>query len=129
MKIENKTATAVMIVAATLVLMVAFQMKQVMAERGAIQQNFAAQEATLKQVRDVSAQFESLAVGTAKLAGEGNKTAVDLIAQMKKIGVNVNPNATAGQKSIEFNQPEAPQPGKTTPEAPATAPAAPAVGQ
>lgn len=129
MILENKTATAVLVIAATLVLMTGFQMKQVMKERDAIQQAFVSQEESLKQVRDVSAQFESLAVGTAKLAGVGNKTAVELIAQLKKIGVNVNPNATPGQKSIEFKQPQQPTPGKTTPEAPAAAPAAPAVGQ
>jgi hypothetical protein len=126
--LENKTSFAVLIIAITLALMTGFQMRQVLADRDAIQEAFEGQTKPLEQAKQVGAQFESIAVGTAKLAGEGNVTAQAVIKQLKDIGVNVNPNATPGQKGIEFKAPQAPQQNITTPPAPATTPAPAAVG-
>jgi len=127
--LENKTSFAVLVIATTLLLMTAFQMKQVMADRDAIQAAFDSQTKPLEQAKQVASQFESIAVGAAKLAGEGNVTAAAVIKQLKDIGVNVNPNATPGQKSLEFKAPpQAPEKGATTPTMPAAAPAPAAVG-
>lgn len=121
----NKTNLAVLLIAVTLLLMTGFQMRQIINERDMLQQQYAAQEEQLGKVKQISAQFESLAVGTARLAGEGNASAQKIVASLAQLGINVNPNATEGQKSLEFKRPEAPQAPTNTPSAPAT-PAAPA---
>jgi len=137
--LQNKTSSAVAVVALTVALLTAFQMKQVLTERDFIKQQFASQDASLAQVDQVNKQFESLAVGTSKLAGAGNETAQAIMSDLRRIGVIVNPNATPGQKALEFKQPEqqqpaaangaeAPKAAKTTAEKPAAAPAEPKVG-
>ena len=125
---DNKMTVPVLILSTTLVLMTAFQMRQLTAERAILKQSFAQQETPLKQSRDVNAQFESLAVGTARLAGEGNQTAQSIIADLKKIGISVNPNATPGNSAIERKAPEQPQQQPATGDKPADA-AAPAAAQ
>lgn len=125
---KQKAHAAVLVVAVTLLLMTALQMRQIIIERDVLSQQFAAQEEPLARVQQVNAQFESLAVGTARLAGEGNAAAQQIIAGLGQVGITVNPNATEGQKSLEFKQPEQPQQPVTTESQPQTPPAAPAVG-
>lgn len=125
---KQKTHCAVLIIAITLVLMTAFQMRQIINERGLISQQYNAQEQALAQAKKVAAQLESLAVGTARLAGEGNTAAKNIITGLANAGVTVNPNATEGQKSLEFRQPQAPGAATNTPTAPAAEPAPAAVG-
>ena len=125
---ENKLTLPVLIIAVTLTLMTAFQMRQVLVERKLVADAFAGQEQPLSQAKQVGAQFESLAVGTARLAGNGNATAQGIVADLKRIGITVNPNATPGQSAIERHEPEqqqqAPQqapmaaPGATAPTPP-----------
>ena len=122
---KNKTHCAVLLIAVTLLLMTGFQMRQIINERSVLNQQFAAQEEPLGKVKQIGAQFESLAVGTAKLAGEGNEAAKKIIASLGQIGITVNPNAAAGQKSLEFKRPAAPE-APTNTESKAATPAAPA---
>ena len=125
---KQKTHCAVLIIAITLVLMTAFQMRQIINERSVLSQQFDAQEQPLAQAKKVAAQLESLAVGTARLAGEGNTAAKNIIAGLANVGVTVNPNATEGQKSLEFRQPQAPAEKTNTPAKPSADPAPAAVG-
>lgn len=138
---DNKMTLPVLIISTTLVLMTAFQLRQLTTERGLIKQSLAQQEQPLKQAEQVGQQFENLAVGTARLAGTGNETAQAIMVELRKIGITVNPNAPTGQSAIERHAPEgqqgqkpadgaaAPAPTTTTPTT-AQTPAAPAgVGQ
>lgn len=123
--LKQKTHCAVLLIAITLLLMTGFQMRQIINERSALSAQYDAQEEPLGKIKQITAQFESLAVGTARLAGDGNESAKKIMAGLNQIGINVNPNATEGQKSLEFKTPQAPEATTSTDSAPAT-PAAPA---
>lgn len=129
MLFENKLTLPVLIISATLLLMIAFQTRQLRMENALVKNAVSQQTQPLDQSIKVTQQFESLAVGTAKLADEGNATAKTIVGDFTKLGLKINTNAPAGKSPIERIQPPAaPAAQMTTPTAPATAPAAPAVG-
>ncbi len=91
---DNKLTLPVFILAILMTLMTAFQMRQLILEKGAAKEAFASQEQPLEQSKKVADQFQALAVGTAKLAAQGNESAKSIIADLEKAGIKVNPNAT-----------------------------------
>ena len=126
---HSKLMLPVLIIALTLALMTTFQMRQIMTERKLVKQAYEQQEQALSQVQQVNKQFESLAVGTARLAGEGNATAQGIVADLKRVGISVNPNAKGDEKAIQQVTPtkaDAPTPANQPPLAnPAARPSAP----
>lgn len=133
---ENKMTLPVLIIGVTLVIMTAFQMRQLVAERTMLEQAIAQQDQPLKQAAQVTKQFENLAVGTQKLANAGNDTATKIVADFDKLGLKINIDAPAGQSPVERKPapvapmaPMAPSAQTTTASEPATTPAPAAVGQ
>ncbi len=144
---HNKMVLPVLIIALTLALMTTFQMRQILTERKLVKQAYEQQEQPLSQVQQVNKQFESLAVGTARLAGQGNATAQGIVADLRRVGISVNPNAKGDEKAVQQIKPETaervtpavpppltnpaakpPTPPVNTGTAPNAEPAAPATG-
>jgi hypothetical protein len=69
----------------------AFQTVQVFRERAFLHQTKMQQEKPLEEVRRVQAQLDALAVGTLKLANQGDKNAQAIIDRLKQIGITVAP--------------------------------------
>lgn len=83
------------IITLSLLLFFAFQMTQVLKERGALKQNLANIQTPLEQGQKLTQQFGGLVTGTQKLALEGNVIAKDFVERLKKIGVIMAPPANA----------------------------------
>ena len=64
-------------------------------DRTSLQQAQAQQDKPLAQLEKVKAQINALGAGTLDLAKHGNKDAQEIIQQLKKSGVEVNPNPQA----------------------------------
>jgi hypothetical protein len=67
----------------------AFQTTLLVSDHKSLLQTFTEQQKALEQVAKLKTQVNSLAVGTLKLAEKGDKDAANIIAQLKKAGVNV----------------------------------------
>ncbi len=96
----------------------AFQTTLLFNDRASLQAAHVAQDKPLADANKVKDQANGLAVGTLRLANAGDKTAVAIIDQLKKNGVNVQENPNAGSAPATPAAPAA-----MAPEEPATAPA------
>ncbi len=70
-----------------------FQSTLLVSDRSALQIARTQQEKPLEQLAKVKAQVNALAVGTLKLSKEGNKDAQNIVAQLKKAGIDINDQA------------------------------------
>ncbi|MGE3623956.1 MAG: hypothetical protein AB7H77_08830 [Bdellovibrionales bacterium] len=117
----------VALVAFVVFLMLGFQLTQIMRDRQSMNEAMAAQEKPIEEVRKVQEQLNALAIGTQKLADNGNKPAKAIIERMNQMGITVNPNApgaAAPQPTSGIQPASAPggspagAPGRTPPPAP-----------
>lgn len=90
----------VLLLSASLVGFFAFQTSLLVSERGTQNEVRTQQEKPLEQLGKLKAQLNTLATGTLKLSQEGDKDATNIIAQLKKVGVDVeaeqNPKPALG---------------------------------
>ncbi len=96
---DNKMTVPVLILATTMVLMTAFQMRELTMERDNLRQAFAKQETQLQQAQQVTAQFQAIAVDTARLAAAGNPTAQKVVDDLKRLGIVVKPDDAGASPS------------------------------
>lgn len=87
------------LMAFTMALFFVFQMTQVMRDRDSLNQAYGRQEPAFTESQKLNSQFGGLVVGTQKLAKEGNKSAVDLEAKLKQIGIIHEPEPMTAQKT------------------------------
>lgn len=83
----------ILLLASSLALMTGFQSMQLMREGETLQQRQAQQKGLLEEATKVRQQLEAVAQGTALLAREGNNNARQLLEQLRKAGITVNPDA------------------------------------
>ncbi len=80
-------------IAAGLALWTGFQSYMLWGENRALTAVHANQEPTVQQATKVRAQLDSIAARTQLLAEKGNAGASLIVAELKKRGVTINPNA------------------------------------
>jgi len=71
-------------------LMMAFQTSQILRDRDALHIAKDQQNKPLEESQKLQTQLDALAVGTQKLAGQGDKNAQAIIDRMKQLGIVVN---------------------------------------
>jgi hypothetical protein len=112
----------VSLIAFVVFIMLAFQTSQLLRERDALHAAKTQQDKPLVDSQKVQAQLDALALGTKKLADQGNKDAQAIIDRMKQAGITVN-----GAQGAKTAAPTAAAPAADTPSAePAKAAPAPA---
>jgi len=79
----------VSLVAFVLFLLLAFEFTQVMRDRSAMRQAMAQQDKPVEEVQRVQTQLNALAIGTQKLADNGDSNAKGIIERMNKLGITV----------------------------------------
>lgn len=80
----------VSLIAFVVFIMLAFQTSQLLRERDALHAAKAQQDKPVEESQKVQTQLDALAVGTKKLADQGNKSAETIIERMKQAGITVN---------------------------------------
>lgn len=95
----------VVVVAMTLLAMLAFQFSQVLHERGALQEAMMRQEKPLEDSQKLQAQVRAIVAGTVKLADGGDKNAKPIVEKLKQLGVIGEPNQQQQQQSQQQPQP------------------------
>ena len=90
---ENVTSTQVLLpvimISVVVFLFLAFQTVILSQDRSNFDTAITQQQPTIEQVQKVKAQLDALALGMLKLSQLGDKDAMNIIAQLKKAGVNV----------------------------------------
>ena len=102
-----------------LFIMLAFQASQILRERDALHEAKTQQDKPVEESQKVQAQLDALAVGTKKLADQGDKNAQTIIDRMKQIGITVS---TKGSGSPAGTMPTTAAPAGVEETAPAVAP-------
>ncbi len=69
-----------------------FQTGQLYTGRSNLKEAIAAQDAQMEQSQKVRAALESLATRTARLAQAGNANATVIVDELRKRGININPD-------------------------------------
>ncbi|MDE1901210.1 MAG: hypothetical protein KGI37_06150 [Alphaproteobacteria bacterium] len=89
-------------------LFLGFQTTMLASDRDGLTQASAEQSKPLEQAEKAKAMATNLAVGTLKLAQQGDKNAAEIIDLMKKSGINVSDKPeTSGQQGTPAGQPPA----------------------
>ncbi len=134
---------SVTILAFALVGFTIFQFTQILADRDNIHKAQEQVQKSIEQADKVLAdnqkmldQLNSIAIGTQRLADAGNPNAKEIVAQLNRLGIKINPNFKPGQEQVQqpaaapapaaSEAPPAVPPAKKVGDAPAT-PAAPGV--
>jgi hypothetical protein len=104
------------LIAFVVFIMLGFQTSQILIERKALHDAKAQQVKPLDDSKKIQAQLDALAMGTKKLAEQGDKDAKAIMDQLKQMGISVGAPEQAGQ-------PAAMAPAAPAPVAPAPAPA------
>lgn len=134
---------SVTILAFALVGFTIFQFTQILADRDNIHKAQEQVQKSIEQADKVLAdnqkmldQLNSIAIGTQRLADAGNPNAKEIVAQLNRLGIKINPNFKPGQEQVQqpaaapapaaSEAPPAVSPAKKVGDAPAT-PAAPGV--
>jgi len=87
---ENLTTGVGLLIAAVLVLS-GFLLYQAIADRSALLATIANQQQPLQQANRIKMQLDGLARATAKLAGDGDAGAKEIVEGMKKRGIRIEP--------------------------------------
>jgi hypothetical protein len=105
----EKLQLPLLLLAVAFFLLVAFQMQQVLTDRGTLKKIHGDQQTAIDQGTQIQNRLDGLAVGTLKLAEGGNKNAKGIIDRMKELGITVNPNAkpAADTKAVTTAAPAA----------------------
>lgn len=77
----------------TLLIWLGFQCVQLLNERSALLTAHAAQQQTVDSAGKLRASLDALAADTQRLADAGNPNAGALVAELRKRGITINPNA------------------------------------
>ncbi len=80
----------VSLLAFVIFIMLAFQVSQLMRDRGMLHQVYNGQTKAIEEAQRVQAQLNALAMGTQKLSLKGDKNAEAIINRMKQMGITVN---------------------------------------
>jgi len=90
-QVTNGLALPIILAVLSLFVLMAFETGQAIHDRGALADLRRSQEVTVQEAVKLRQQLEALAGKTAQLAGEGNEGAKDVVDQMKRQGVTLNP--------------------------------------
>jgi hypothetical protein len=77
----------------TLLVWLGFQCVQLLNERSALATAHASQQQTVDSAAKLRASLDALAADTQRLADGGNPNAGALVAELRKRGITINPNA------------------------------------
>lgn len=91
MEKQSQWLLPVLTLAVALTLFLAFHVQQVLREQANLKQVYAAQEQPLAQAKELQQRLDRLAVGTLRLAEDGNDNAKALVERLKQAGVTINP--------------------------------------
>jgi hypothetical protein len=115
----------VILLCVSFLLLMAFQMSQIMRDRASLNDLRAQQEKGIEDSQRIQAQLVALIVGTQKLASEGDEHAQKIVDKLKAIGVIpqaqpqvVPPQSTMKQPGLVPAQPPAPQAASSQPPMP-----------
>jgi hypothetical protein len=73
-------------------MLMAFQASQILRDRDALHAAKTQQDKPLEESQKLQTQLDALAIGTKKLAEQGDKNAQSIIDRMKQLGITVNEN-------------------------------------
>lgn len=132
---DNHSHKPMMYLTAGLLFFVVFQFAQVLIDRGQLEkakaataERIAQADKVLEESQKMLDQLNAIATGTQRLADAGNPNAKDIVGQLNRMGIKINPNykedqakAAAAAAAKAAGKPEEMKDGK-----PAEAPAAPA---
>jgi hypothetical protein len=85
----------VLLLAASMIALLAFQTSQLYRDRTSLQQAKSAQQQAFDESRTLRAQLDGVAADTARLAQQGNVNAQRVVEELRKRGITINPQATA----------------------------------
>jgi len=112
---------SITILAVTLLGFGIFQTTQIMADRDGlhkakeqVQKNIEQADKVLADNQKMLDQLNAIAIGTQRLADAGNPNAKEIVAQLSRLGIKINPNFKPGQEQ----QGQAPQAQPVPAEAP-----------
>lgn len=84
-----QTLLPVLLVAFVLTLSLGFQLVQIERDRASLHAFIASQDKPLDDSRKLQSQLSALALGTKRLADEGDKNAAAIIARLQQMGISV----------------------------------------
>lgn len=129
---DCSTKKSVTLLAVALLGFFLFQMTQVMADKANLskvaeqaEKNNAQLDKVLAENQKMLDQLNAIAIGTQRLADAGNANAKEIVQQLARLGIKINPNFKEDQQKAAATAPEAPAAPTPTPVAPPV-PAAPA---
>ena len=129
---ENHAHKSVALLAAGLLIFTLFQFWQVLGDRSQLAKAKEAMETRIAEADKVLAenqkmldQLNAIAIGTQRLSEAGNPNAKEIVNQLNKLGIKINPNFKEDQEKAAASQAGGEAPAAPAPGAPA-APAAPA---
>lgn len=102
---ECKTKKSVAILAVALLGFTLFQLSQILADGGNLRKMHEQAKKNMEQVDKVLAdnqkmldQLNAIAIGTQRLADAGNNNAKEIVAQLTRLGIRINPNFKEDQE-------------------------------
>lgn len=126
----NKTMT-LGILAVSLLAFTVFQMSQILIDRSNLhkfteqaQENNTKADKALADDQKMLDQLNAIAIGTQRLAEAGNANAKEIVQQLNRLGIKINPNFKEDQEKAAATKKA--EPGQA-PVAPSSAPPAPAL--
>lgn len=130
---SDQTQKSLTILTAALLGFTVFQFTQIFVDRENIhmmqeqvKKNIEQADKVLADNQKMLDQLNAIAIGTQRLADAGNANAKEIVVQLNRLGIKINPNFKPGQEG----QPQQGQPPVTPPQQPQAAPhsdAAPSV--
>ncbi len=90
----NRGTFPVTLLSFTFMFFLGFQTWNLVCDQKTLTDAYIQQGQTLEQVKKVKAQLGALAKGTVELAGQGNRSAQEVLDTLKKAGVNIQDRPT-----------------------------------
>ena len=128
---------SITILAVTLLGFGLFQFTQILADRDGlhkakeqVQKNIEQADKVLAENQKMLDQLNAIAIGTQRLADAGNANAKEIVAQLSRLGIKINPNFKPGQEQQGQPQQMQPMPSEAPPammKKPSEAPAVPPI--
>lgn len=108
---SNHNHSSVTVLAVALLGFGVFQFTQILADRDGlykakeqIQKNIEQADKVLADNQKMLDQLNSIAIGTQRLADAGNQNAKEIVAQLTRLGIKINPNFKPGQEQSQQQQ-------------------------
>ncbi len=115
---EQHSHTSVTVLAVALLGFALFQMTQIFADRDNLHKAKTQVEAAITQADKVLTdnqkmldQLNAIAIGTQRLADSGNANAKEIVTQLGRLGIKINPNFKEGDKNAKPGEGAAPAGG------------------